>query len=311
MHTLPRRDFLRRSLAASGLAILGHPLFAAEKGRAGFGIGFTLYGMKALALDDALKTCAEIGYDNVELCLLDGYPTEAKKFGAGDRAKLKESLAARKIRVSGLMDNFSLLADEAKQAQQIERIEAAAELARDVGAPALLETVLGGKPAEWEQVKEKMATSLRAWAEAATKAKMVIAIKAHIMSAVQNPERLLWLLEAVKSPAIQAAYDYSHFQLQNLGMEETMTALIPRTRFIHVKDGRMTADNKVEFLLPGEGTTDYGALFKKLHALGYHGDVVVEVSGMIFKKADYDPKAAAVKSFAALKSGLEKAGLVR
>src|SRR5204862_3485178 len=104
-----------------------------------------------------------------------------------------------------------------------------------------------------------------------------------IMSAVQNPERLLWLLDAVKSPAIRAAYDYSHFQLQNLGMDETLGALIPHTCFVHVKDGRMSADGKVEFLLPGEGTTDYAALFRKLQALGYRGDVVVEVSGMIFK----------------------------
>ena len=51
---------------------------------------------------------------------------------------------------------------------------------------------LGGKPAEWEQVKDKMATQLRAWAETAAAAKIVIAIKAHIMSAVQNPERILW-----------------------------------------------------------------------------------------------------------------------
>jgi sugar phosphate isomerase/epimerase len=309
MPSLSRRRFLRQSFAVAGLATLSRPLFAQDKPRATFGLGFTLYGMKSLALDDALKTCAAAGYDNVELCLLDGYPTEPKKFSAADRAKLKETLAAQKLRVSGLMENFSLLADDAKQAQQLERMHAAAQLARDVGAPPLLETVLGGKPAEWDQVKDKMSTNLRVWADAATKANLVIAIKAHIMSAVQNPERLLWLLDAVKSPAIQAAYDYSHFQLQNLGLEETMTALIPRTRFIHVKDGRMTADGKVEFLLPGEGTTDYAALFRKLQSLGYRGDAVVEVSGMIFKKPDYDPKTAAQKSYAALKAGIEKAGL--
>jgi inosose dehydratase len=311
MQTLPRRHFLRQTLAASSLTILGQRLFAQEKPRAGFGLGFTLYGMKTLPLDDALKTCAEIGYDNVELCLLEGYPAEPKQLPAAGRAQLREALAARKLRVSGLMENFSLLADDAKHAQQLERIQAAAQLAHDLApdSPPPIETVLGGKPAEWDQVKDKMATQLRAWAEAATAAKIIIAIKAHIMSAVQNPERLLWLLDAVKSPAIQAAYDYSHFQLQNLGLDETLTALIPRTRFVHVKDGRMTAEGKVEFLLPGEGTTDYGALFRKLNALGYRGDVVVEVSGMIFKQPGYDPKVAAEKSFAALRAGVEKAGL--
>jgi inosose dehydratase len=311
MQLVPRRQFLLRSLAASGFAILGQPVFAQEKPRATFGLGFTLYGMKSLAIDDAIKTCAEIGYDNVELCLLEGYPTEPKLLTSTDRTKLREGLAAQKLHVSGLMENFSLLADDTKQAQQLARIQAAAQLAHELApdSPPPLETVLGGKPAEWDQVKDKMAAQLHAWAEAATAAKIVIALKAHIMSAVQNPERLLWLLDAVKSPAIQAAYDYSHFQLQNLGLEDTLTALIPRTRFVHVKDGRMSAEGKVEFLLPGEGTTDYGALFQKLQSLGYPGDVVVEVSGMIFKQPGYDPKIAAAKSFAALRAGLEKAGL--
>lgn len=311
MHSLPRRRFLRQTLTATGLAVLGAPLFAEERARANFGLGFTLYGMKSLTLEDAIKTCAQVGYDNVELCLLEGYPSETKALSPADRTKLRNSLAANKIRVSGLMENFSLLADDAKQAQQMERLKSAAELAHELspGAPAPLETVLGGKPAEWDQVKDKMAANLKKWAEAAEAAKIVVCIKAHIMSAVQNPDRLLWLLDAVKSPAIQAAYDYSHFQLQNLDMDATMTALIPRTQFVHVKDGRMSADNKVEFLLPGEGTTDYGALFRKLQSLGYKGDVVVEVSGMIFKKPDYDPKVAAEKSFAALKAGVEKAGL--
>ena len=310
MSSLPRRAFLGRTAAALGLAALGSPLRAQEKTAAGFGLGFTLYGMKSLPLDDALKTCAEIGYDNVELSLLDGYPTAAATFGADERAKLRETLASLKLRVSGLMDNFSLLADDAKQALQLERIKAAGQLAHDLAPDALppLETVLGGKPAEWDQVKERMAESLRAWAKAAGEAKIVIAIKAHVMSAVQNPERLLWLWRAVDHPAIQLAYDYSHFQLQGLTLDDTLAAILPHTRFIHVKDASGSPD-KVTFLLPGEGTTDYGAYFKKLHDFGYRGDVVVEVSAMVFKRPDYDPHAAARKSYAALVAGVEKAGL--
>jgi sugar phosphate isomerase/epimerase len=313
MHTLPRRIFLRQTLAAAGLAALGQPLRAQEKPRAQFGLGFSLYGMKSLSLDEALQTCAEIGYDNIELCLLEGYPTEPKLLSPADRQRLRETIKSRKLRVSGLMENFTLLADDAKHAQHLDRIRAAAQLAHDLSpdSPPPIETVLGGKPAEWEQVKEKMATQLRAWAETAAAAKAVIAIKAHIMSAVQNPERLLWLLRAVDSPAIRLAYDFSHFQLQGLRLEDTLAALIPHTVFIHVKDGRMSAENKVEFQLPGEGSTDYGALLTQLQKLGYRGDVVVEVSGMIFKQAGYDPRAAAQKSFAALAAGVDKAGLQR
>lgn len=309
-----RRRFLTHATAtAVALGLFGRSARAQEKPLATFGLGFSLYGMKSLSLDDALTTCAEIGYDSVELCLLDGYPTATALLSETDRAKLRETLAAKKLRVSGLMENFSLLVDDAKQQQQVERLKAAGKLAHDLApdAPPPVETVLGGKPAEWDQVKDRMAESLRVWAAAAAEAKVVVAIKAHIMSAVQNPERLVWLQRAVPSPWIKLAYDFSHFQLQGLALDESLTAILPEARFIHVKDGRMSADQKVEFLLPGEGTIDYGAYFQKLQSLGYRGDVVVEVSGMIFKQSGYDPRVAAQKSFAALAAGMEKAGLRR
>lgn len=307
---LPRRKFLRQTAVALGVAAFGSSLRAESKAVATFGLGYTLYGMKSLSLDEALKTCAEIGYNGVELCLLDGYPTAAAQFGADERAKLRESLAALKLRISGLMENFSLLADDAQQAKINERIKAAGQMAHDLAPEALppLETVLGGKPAEWDQVKDRMAENLRGWAKAAEEAKIVIAIKAHVMNAVDNPARLLWLWQAVNHPSIQLTYDYSHFQVQNLPFDETFAAIMPHTRFIHVKDVSGTPD-KVKFLLPGEGSVDYGAYFKKLQEFGYRGDVVVEVSAMIFKQAGYDPKEAARKSYAALIAGIDKAGL--
>jgi len=313
MPLLPRRTFLGQTAAALGLAALGLPLRGEEKRTAKFGLGFTLYGMKSLPLDDALKTCAQVGYDGVELCLLDGYVTTPAKFGADDRTKLREDLASLKLRISGLMENFSLLADDAKHAQNLERIAAAGKLAHDLAPDALppLETVLGGKPTEWEQVKERMAERLRTWAKAAEEAKIIMAIKAHVMSAVQTPERLLWLWKAVDHPSIQLTYDYSHFQVQNLALDETMAAILPHTRFIHVKDASGSPETKVAFLLPGEGTIDYGAYFKKLQEFGYPGDVVVEVSAMIFNQTGYEPHEAARKSYTALAAGLTQAGLAR
>src|ERR1051325_4946422 len=95
--TFTRRAFLQKTTATTGLVALGHPLLAQEKPAAGFGLGFTLYGMKSLSLDDALKTCAEVGYDNVELCLLEGYPCEPKLLAPAARARLRERLASRKL----------------------------------------------------------------------------------------------------------------------------------------------------------------------------------------------------------------------
>lgn len=123
---------------------------------------------------------------------------------------------------------------------------------------------------------------------------------------MNSPERLLWLLEQVKSPAVQVAYDYSHFELQGIGLEESLKALLPRTRFIHVKDAAGDA-RQFRFLLPGEGKTDYVKYFTLLRTLGYRGPVCVEVSGQLSNKPGYDPVAAARKSHATLVAALAKA----
>jgi len=298
-----RRHFLHTAI---GFATLPHLARAASP--EGVSLGFSLYGMKTLSLSEALKTCAEIGYANVELSLNAGYPSEPKVFTAEARKTAAQQLIALKLDLPCLMVNLSLTSDDKTHAQALQNIQDAAQLARDLNAthPPIIETVLGGKPATWEQQKSGMAERLQSWAETADKAQTTIAIKAHVGSAVNSPERLLWLLEQVKSPAIQAAYDYSHFELQDIDMEESMKLLLPRTKFIHVKDS-VGEPGKFQFLLPGEGRTDYVKYFTALKKHGYHGPVVVEVSGQIFNKPGYEPIAAAKQCYMVLAGALSKA----
>jgi len=304
MHS--RRYFLHTAL---GLAALPRLASAAAASPSGISLGFSLYGMKTLPLDVALKTCAEIGYSHVELALNAGYPSEPQVFTAEARQATSAQLRTLMLDLPCLMLNISLTADNKAHAAAMQSIADAAQLARDLNPanPAIIETVLGGKPATWEQQKAGMAARLQDWAAAAEKAKTVITIKAHVGSAVNSPERLLWLLEQVKSPAIQVAYDYSHFELQGIDMEESMKLLLPRTKFIHVKDS-VGAPGKFQFLLPGEGRTDYVKYFTALKQHGYTGPVCVEVSGQIFNKPGYEPIAAAKKCYAALSGALAKAG---
>ena len=260
MASFPRRRFLQLLAAASAAAVT--KTRAAEHK---LELGFSLYGMKSLPFADALRTCAEIGYKNVELPLNPGFPTDLAALTDEKRRELRELLAKNHLSVSALMLNLSLTATDAQHADNLARIAAAGKLAYELDPknPPVIETVLGGKPAEWETLKEKMAERLRGWAQAATEAKTVVALKAHVGSAVNTPERLLWLLDQVKSPAIAVGYDYSHFELAGLALAETLRALLQQTRFIHVKDTIGDAA-KFQFVLPGQGKTDYGAYFALL-----------------------------------------------
>jgi inosose dehydratase len=270
-------------------------------------LGFSLYGMKSLSLMEALITCSEIGYQHVELALNAGYPTEPSNFDIDSRRQAAQMLRDRKLQLPCMMLLLSLIADENAQQKALESIATAAQLGRELfpAQPPMLETVLGGSPSKWDEQKAGMADRLRSWATAAERANIVLCIKAHVGSAVNSPERLLWLLEAVSSPAIQVAYDYSHFELQGIAMNESMRLLLPRTRFIHVKDTQGDA-SKFQFLLPGEGRTDYVQYFTLLKKHSYQGPVCVEVSGQVFNKPNYDPVAAAKQCFAKLSEAMQR-----
>src|SRR4051812_27627311 len=151
MASLPRRRFLQLCAAAA----------FSTKGRAAenkLELGFSLYGMKSLPLADALRTCAEIGYRHVELPLNPGFPTELAALTDEKRRALRDLLAQNHLRVSALMLNLSLAATDAQHADNVARIAAAGQLAHELDAekPPLIETVPGGKPAEWDALKHKM-----------------------------------------------------------------------------------------------------------------------------------------------------------
>ena len=290
MRSVTRRSLLAALAAAASLRAQDEP--------SPLRLGFSLYAMQEFRPGDAVEIVGRIGYQAIEICLLDDYPTTPASFKPGDRNQLAYQLKDLDLKLAGMMDMLKLDTDEPTHAANLERIKAAAELGRHLSpaAPPPIETVLGGRPAEWEAVKEPMAERLHDFAKVAREADQTIAIKAHVSSAVNTPERLLWLLKQVRSRHIRAAYDYSHFQLAGLTIEGTVRDLGPEIAFVHVKDAEGTAAEP-KFLLPGEGDIDYPLLFESLIGQGFEGSVVVEVSKQLQRIEGYHPIQAADDSF--------------
>ena len=300
-----RRDFLRRTSAAVAGALCSRNLVVAAPAGS-VSLGFSLYGMKGIPLADAVSTCARIGYQNIELALLAGYPTAPESFSRSARKTLREQISGHGLKVSSLLANLSLAGPASAQRGMLDTVRRAAELGREVatGEPPVLQTTLGGKDDTWESMRDEMAARLRAWGEAADAAGITIAIKAHVANAVNTPERLLWLHEKAGAPRIALAYDFSHFDAVGIPLEKSLRAIAPHLRFIHLKD--VAANEKpVRFLLPGEGSTDYRRYFDLLRELRYSGPAVVEVSSQIFNRPGYDPIRAAETSFRVLSAALD------
>ena len=156
----------------------------------------------------------------------------------------------------------------------------------------------------------QFADRLGDWARLAEKHKTIIAVKPHRFNAMNLPAHALWLLDQVKSPWIKLAYDYSHFQHRDLTIADTVKSLIPHTRFIHIKDTRIV-DKRATFVLPGDGGVDYVQLLTAIRAANYRGSICVEVSGQVQNLPDYDPLAAARRSYENVAPAFMKAAIRR
>jgi inosose dehydratase len=280
---LTRRSALAMAAAAS-LGAKASPLR----------FGFSLYGMKSIPVRKALNLCSQIGYKAIELALMPGWDTEPNRLSKADRSELRGKLKDLDLTLPALMENLKLLGPEAEQRANLERLKAAAALAHEVspGPPTVIETILGGRPAEWEERKEAMASELQVWAETLEPLKTVVAIKPHVSGAMNLPEKALWMVNQVGSPWVKLVYDYSHYELHRLELEETMWQLVGESVFAHIKDSEGNA-GKFKFLLPGDGRMDYKRYVQALAAAGYKGAVVVEVSSQISGQPEYDPIRAA------------------
>jgi inosose dehydratase len=310
---IERRNFLFATIAGSAaLAMREGTALGADAPRA-IGLGFSLYGMKSLSLAESIDVCADLGYDCVELPVMPDWPGDSAKLTVDARRELAARLADKMLRLSALMENLPALGDDAQFAEHRERLKRACELAGELKQGQhvpLVETILGGKAGEFDAVKDRLAERVAQMGKVAEASRVTLAVKAHVSNAIQRPEQLAWLLSQVASPYLKAAYDYSHFQLQELKLADTLDQLLPQTVFIHVKDTEH-ASGKRGFLLPGEGTIDYAEYFQLLAATKYRGDVVVEVSGQVFGKPGYDPLAAARKCYNHLAAAMKTAGIGR
>lgn len=317
--SLHRRDALRMAASACSACLLpargARAAPPAEPPKPG--LGFSLYGMRSLPLAEALATLAQIGYECTELPVMPDWPGDSRRMTHAQRQTLRHQLTEHRLRLSALMENLPLAAVD-DETPLLDRLRHALTLASELTSPMdspgaageqrgpVVETILGGRPGSFEDVKERLAERLHRWAEVAADGKVVVAIKAHVSNAVQRPEQLIWLVEQVASPWLKAAYDYSHYQVQGLGLAETLQIVRPHLAFVHVKDGE-SADGRTRFLLPGEGRTDYAQLWQRLLAWGYRGDVVVEVSSQISTAPGYDPLTAARQCYLVLSRARQQA----
>jgi inosose dehydratase len=282
-------DITRRSmLALTAAGMLGR----AETRPLAF--GFSLYGMKTLSWREGLQNVARIGYKSTELCLRAGWDTEPKLLTKETRTEIRKRIGDLGLQLPSVMENMGLARPGGSVEANLDRLSRATEMCYECspGAPALIETTVGGRVGTWDDIKNAMADELGAWARKVEELKIMLALKAHSKTAMNLPDRALWLINQVKSPRVKLVYDFSHYAANGLDLRKTQEQIVPNAIFVHIKDTIGRAPDH-HFVLPGDGPVDFKAYRKGLVDLGYKGAVVVEVSVDVFDKPGYDPVKAA------------------
>lgn len=277
-------------------------------------LGYSTWGMPKVPVDEALAHLAGLGFDGVELTVIPGYTTELTKLDAVERSRIRQLLQKHHLMLPAIAAHSSLLSNDkethtANMARLKGAVDLAVEWAQGDIIPAI-DTTPGGRPEEWEAVRDLLVERTRELVEYAQARNVTIAMEPHVGAVIDTPEKVLQLLELVDSPYLKVNFDISHFNIQGLAIEETVAALAPHTVHTHVKDERGLVPD-FEFLIPGEGNFDYVTYLKAMQAHGYDGFISVEVSVMVQRRPDYDPLAAATLSYETLSRAFIEARIPR
>lgn len=275
-----------------------------------FKISYGTYGIPKLSAFEAIPRLARIGYQGIEICVGANYPTAPANISQPERNRLRSLLRDLDLALPALMlINHPLEQDPARYRTEVAALRASAALAVElssVGDVPVLATTAGGGPDEWEDKKDLMVERVAEWGRICAEYGTKLAIEPHFGSALNTPERTLWLIKRINSPDVQINFDISHFIAGGFDLEETIAALAPISIHTHVKDGRVES-GRVRYLLPGDGGIDYVKYYRAMAKAGWFGHICVEITAQIFNLPDYDPWSAAEKSYRVLRQSLEQA----
>lgn len=277
-------------------------------------LSYSTWGMPTAPIDVAVAHCASLGFDGLELTVIPGWATDAANLDRAERRRIRALYDRHGIALCGLAGNTPLLAaDPAEHARNMERLRGYLDLAAELQRPGerlTVSTTSGGAIEDWAPSRELLVERFGELARHAERAGVVIGMEPHVGAALHRPEQVLWLLERINSPAITVHFDISHFNVQGDDMATVIAQLAPHSRHTHVKDERGLAPDH-QFLIPGEGEMDYPLYLREMARAGYEGHIVVEISLMVQRRPDYDPLAAATRSYQVLSRAFEEAGIAR
>ncbi len=227
-------------------------------------------------LDEGLRTASRLGYDGVELSLLDSARI--------DRAALRRDLRDLNLKVYAIAtgqtwvtDRCSLYSAEAARRQKaVDRMMAHIDLAGELGCMVIAGGIRGKVDAVDEeggrvQSEAGMAALARCAQHAARSGVTLLLepINRYETNVVNTLEEGLRLIDRLGSPALKLLPDTFHMNIEEVSISGSLRDAGATIGYIHFADSNRLA--------PGWGHIDFAGVLAALSAIGYRGPIGIEV----------------------------------
>ena len=268
-----------------------------------FELGYSTYALKMVDPFEALQLIKDAGYEALEVCLREGWPTSPVYFSFAQQVDLRKLCEDLGFSSPILFGSIDVCASDSDRMAMFELTKQKFEMAHRLhfdDSPIMVTTTPGHSAPPWETGKEQIRDAFLSFADMAAENDVVVAIEAHAGTDFETPEKAVWMMEQTRHPNLQLDLDISHFVVEGSEMVRSVNLCAPYAAMVHIKDGEKR-DGNVQFCLPGAGGIDITGFLAALRANGLEDmPVFAEVSGQQSSQPDYDPEGAAAFCFKAL-----------
>lgn len=311
-------------------------------------IAYNTWSMATVPYDTFIPALADIGFGAIAISVVPSYSIGGRqvenaaaldRLGADDRRRLREAMRERDLELPSVIGNQSLVHPDASARKAAldmlkREVDLCVELALD--AVPTLNTGTGGQSGQLEDplTQPMIVDGLGALAEYAARAGVVVCVEPHVNAAIDTIERAESLIQRVSQPNVRLDFDVSHFEVQDIPTELSVSRLMPLAAAVEIKDqhcravgsssdsawyvegngsGRCTTSDgrelEFQFLLAGEGTFDLANYLRLVDAHGFKQPIAFEASVQCQMRPNYDALAAARGIYQWMAEAWRRAGI--
>ncbi|RKE18163.1 sugar phosphate isomerase/epimerase [Streptomyces sp. TLI_171] len=217
-----------------------------------------------------LDALDRLGWDELELRTVDG--VWIADLPVLQVRELGETLAARRVRVSGLASRIgnwssSIADDFDRDLRELSRLAVCGTLLGTQRIRVMSYPNAGLPDADWRRL---VLQRMRILAEEADAQGMTVLHENCSGWAGTSAERTLDLLASVDHPALRLLFDAGNGVPHGYDAFELLRQVIDQVEHVHIKDA-VTADEGTEYVLPGQGEARLAESLRLLTAAGWSG----------------------------------------